>query len=78
MDDLAARLTRCFTSVFPELDAEAIQKANAESLTVWDSMAQIMLLSLIGEEFEMDVSFEEFGDLTTFEQFRTMIQSRIG
>jgi acyl carrier protein len=32
----------------------------------WDSLAQVTLLTLIGEEFEIYIDFEEFEDATSF------------
>jgi acyl carrier protein len=53
--------------VFPKLDPKAIPLAAAESVSEWDSVMQIRLLSVIGEEFGIDVDFEEFEGATSFE-----------
>jgi acyl carrier protein len=40
--------------------------ATAENVSEWDSVAQVNLLSVIGEEFDMDIDFEEFEGATSF------------
>ena len=34
----------------------------------WDSVAQVTLLTVIGEEFGIEVDFEEFEGATSFEE----------
>jgi len=66
MNNVDERLAKCFRLVFPNLDADQIPLANAENLSDWDSVAQVSLLSVIGEEFDMDIDFEEFEGATSF------------
>lgn len=69
MDPIEEKLARCFRLTFPKMDPGLYAKANAENTAEWDSIAQVKLLSLIGEEFEidLDMDFEEFEDATSFE-----------
>ena len=66
MNNVPERLTKCFTLVFPNLQPDQIPAASAENVSEWDSVAQISLLSLIGEEFDMDIDFEEFEGATSY------------
>ena len=66
MDNLPDRLARCFSLVFPGLSPEEILSATAGQMSDWDSMAQVNLLSVIGEEFGIDIDFEEFEGATSF------------
>ena len=66
MDNVAERLAKCFQLVFPKLTPDQIPLASAETLSQWDSVAQVSLLSVIGEEFDMDIDFEEFEGATSF------------
>jgi acyl carrier protein len=66
MDNLADRLARCFSLVFPNLATQEIPGAAASQVTEWDSVAQVNLLSVIGEEFGIDIDFEEFEGATSF------------
>jgi acyl carrier protein len=66
MDKLAERLAKCFSLVFPSLPLDQIPSATVDKVSGWDSFAQVNLLSLIGEEFSMDIDFEEFEGATSF------------
>jgi acyl carrier protein len=66
MNNVPERLTKCFALVFPNLQPGQIPSASAENLKEWDSVAQVNLLSVIGEEFEMDIDFEDFEGATSF------------
>jgi acyl carrier protein len=66
MDTTVAKLEKCFLRVFPNLDSGMIQQASVDNVPKWDSVAQITLLTLIGEEFAIDVDFEEFEGATSF------------
>lgn len=67
MDNLSGRLAKCFSLVFPGISEDRIPSASADNLAGWDSVAQINLLSVIGEEFGLDIDFEEFEGATSFE-----------
>lgn len=67
MNTNAARLSACFATVFPELPESAIPTATTASVPRWDSLATVTLLSVIGEEFGIDVDFDRFEELTSFE-----------
>ena len=70
MDNVTDRLTRCFLSVFPRLDRSKVESASTDTISDWDSVAQVNLLSVIGEEFGIDIDFEEFEGATSFEKLR--------
>jgi len=67
MDDVRDRLGRCFALAFPKLDPSQYATANAQNVSEWDSVAQLTLLTLIGEEFQMEIDFEEFEHANSFE-----------
>lgn len=66
MNNIEDRLVNCFSLVFADVPREQIASATAENLKGWDSVAHLNLLSLIGEEFGMDIDFEEFEGATSF------------
>ena len=76
MDDATIRekLLKCFTTVFPELGPIEIESATAENTSEWDSIAQVTLLTLVGEEFGIDVDFEQFGSALSFSDFASLLQ----
>ena len=67
MDNVREKLTACFATVFPNLATAAIASASAGQMAEWDSLTQVNLLSVIGEEFGIDIDFEDFEDATSFE-----------
>lgn len=67
MDDVKTRLSRCFALAFPKLDPSQYEIASAQNVSEWDSIAQLTLLTLIAEEFQWEIDFEEFEDATSFE-----------
>jgi len=66
MNSIAARLTTCFTTVFPELPEAEIPRASIANVARWDSVATVTLLSVVGEEFNIEVDFDHFEELTSF------------
>lgn len=76
MDDAAQRLTRCFASLFPELDERSIQEATTESVAAWDSIATVTLVNIVEEEFDIRIDFEEVEKLSSFEAFLNYMQTR--
>ncbi len=72
------RLVRCFEQVFPDLTQSAIPAATQDNVAAWDSIAQVTLISLIGEEFGIDIDFEEFEDAISFAAVLDVVRARIG
>ena len=73
MDKIKEKLAHCFSLAFPKMDPGQYATATAENTSAWDSMAQVTLLTLIGEEFGIDIDFEEFEGATSFEALATRI-----
>jgi len=76
-DVLHERLVRCFERAFPDLNRSDIPTANQSLVSNWDSIAQVTLLSLIGEEFGMEIDFEEFEGATSFEAILNVVRARV-
>jgi acyl carrier protein len=74
MDDIRDKLARCFALAFPKLDPNQYATATAQNVSEWDSIAQLTLLTLIGEEFGRDMDFEEFEGATSFEALAQALQ----
>jgi len=66
MDNTELKLQKCFLTVFPQLNTETVRDASVESLSAWDSVAHITLLTVVGEEFGTDIDFEEFAGASSF------------
>jgi acyl carrier protein len=70
------RLAGCFEKVFPKLSRNEIPNATEASVAGWDSMAHVTLLSLIGEEFGVDIDFEDFEGATSFPAILELVRAR--
>jgi acyl carrier protein len=58
------------------MDAQAVPLATAENVGEWDSVMQIRLLSVVGEEFGIEIDFEEFEGATSFEAILDRLRQR--
>jgi acyl carrier protein len=76
MDQISQRLEACFARVFPKLSPEEIRQANVERVAAWDSMASITLLSLIDEEFGVELNMDDFEQFTSFPKILGYIRTQ--
>jgi acyl carrier protein len=53
-------------------------RTSVASLARWDSIAQVTLLSAIGEEFSLDISLDDFEELTSWALIVDYVESRTG
>jgi acyl carrier protein len=53
MHDVAQRLTKCFSAVFPELSPEEIVRPTSK--TIGDSLTAVTLVAVIQEEFGIEL-----------------------
>jgi acyl carrier protein len=67
MDNLREKLMGCFLLVFPQLERSRVETASVDNVKQWDSVAQVNLLTVIGEEFGLEIDYEEFEGATSFE-----------
>jgi len=75
-DAHSERLVACFEKVFPNLGRSGICSATHENVAAWDSIAHVTLLGLIGEEFGVDIDFEEFEGATSFAAILELVRGR--
>jgi len=73
MHDTNARLIRCFSSVFPDIEPKKIPLANIESLP-WDSLTAVTLAAVVQEEFDMEIDPAHFADSNPFEAIENYIR----
>ena len=62
-----ARLEKCFAAVFPELTTSEVPRASAASLGEWDSLASVVLLGALEEEFQIQIAPEDLEHLVSFD-----------
>lgn len=61
------RLSKIFSAIFPELTPEEIRVASPASVAAWNSLATINIVSLVEEEFGIDIPPDRFEDMGSFE-----------
>lgn len=76
MDDVRARLERCFAAVFPDLRPDEIEDASPESVEAWDSLANATLVAVVEEEFDVEFSPDELGELDSFDALAGYLERR--
>ena len=67
MDNLRERLLSCFSAVFPDLSPDEIPFASMASVGKWDSLATITLLTVIEEEFNLQIPPEDLEQFASFD-----------
>ncbi|MDQ3753870.1 MAG: acyl carrier protein [Acidobacteriota bacterium] len=73
-DDTRSRLLKCFAVVFPELSEAEIPHASATAVADWDSVASVTLMSVIEEEFGIELDADSLEHLVSFEQMLDYLQ----
>ena len=74
MDNLEHRLVRCFSSVFPELSEDQIRNASVDSVADWHSLASVTLISVVQEEFGVQVGLMDLPNLVSFSAVQNYVQ----
>jgi acyl carrier protein len=77
MDDTRRRLTGCFQVVFPDLTEAEISVASLETVAAWDSVAAITMVSVIEDEFGLEMDLDDLADLDSFEKIHAYLQKRL-
>jgi len=77
MDKVAAGLTKCFAAVFPELTSEEILAATPATVKSWDSVATLNLLTVIEQEFGIEIDFTRLLESLSYEQIAAYIRKRL-
>jgi acyl carrier protein len=74
MDETRSRLTTCFKAVFPNLRDENIPGAAMSTVEGWDSLASVTLVTVIEEEFGVEVRPEELASFVSFRHVMDYLQ----
>jgi acyl carrier protein len=77
MDNLEQRLVKVFAIAFPDLPSERIREASASGLEGWDSLRAITLLTLMEEEFGIQMDFEDVEHLTSFSSIAEYLKRKL-
>ena len=68
-------MAECFRVVFPTLNDAEIFAATQATVAEWDSVAAIMLVNVLEEEFQIVIDFELLGDLSSFDLILDYVKS---
>jgi acyl carrier protein len=74
MDEVTERLRECFRTVFEDMSDEQIETAVRAELAEWDSLAALTLITVVEEEFELQLDDETVGDLDSFTALRGAVE----
>lgn len=76
-DEIKPRLVKCFAAVFPGLPETAIPAAAQDTVKEWDSVAAITLVTVIQEEFAMEIDLDELETMTSFARIHEYLHRRL-
>lgn len=76
MTTFKTRLLRCFSALFPELSADEILRATPTSVEGWDSVASVTLLTLVEEEFGLEIDVDDLDQFTSFERILGLLPKK--
>lgn len=77
MDNVERRLVRCFSSVFPSLNEDQIRNASVDSVPDWHSLASVTLISVVQEEFGVQVGLTDLPNLVSFSAVQNYVQHHV-
>ncbi len=76
MSEQDDQLVRCFASVFPTLSEGDIRSSNVVPLFDLDSLAGVTLVTLIDQEFGVNVELPDLLDLGSFEEIAQFLRKQ--
>lgn len=76
MDDTTTKLKECFQIIFPDLNEKDIPTATQDNVAAWDSVAAITLVSVIEEQFGIEMDLDDLAELDSFEKVCAYLQRR--
>lgn len=77
MARLDERLVRCISSVVPTMTEESIRAVDVASLMDVDSLAAVTLLTLINEEFGVDMDLDNLLKLGSFKAVQQFLCEQV-
>lgn len=74
---LFPRLLRCFSAVFPSVPVDAeveVENLVVEKMPEWDSLTNVMLLSVVQEEFSVNFDARDLPNLASFKAILSRLE----
>jgi acyl carrier protein len=78
VSELDVRLSALFLAAFPCLKDKSVSNATRDSISEWDSIAAVTLVTLVEEEFGEQFDLEDAAEWTSYKQIRDLLQERLG
>jgi acyl carrier protein len=75
MNNSSERLANCFAAVFPNLNQGQILLATPTSVEGWDSITTLTLMSVIEEEFAIEIDPDDIEHLLSFDSALAFLTS---
>jgi len=75
--ELENQLVRCFESVFPDLTTVQIAQASVKTVPTWDSLAAVTLMTVVEQEFGVEINPLDLGDLNSYGAMRDYLEYRL-
>lgn len=76
MNDNYNKLIKCFSLVFPEVDQIELSRVSVNNSPEWDSLTNIQLVSLLEEEFDLEINSVDLEDLYSFEMILDFLNKK--
>ncbi len=73
MDEIQARLARCFSAVLPVLTPDEILRGEPGDLKEWDSITTVTLIAVVEEEFGIEIDLEEIDGIASFGRVLSLV-----
>ena len=65
MTTLENRVADCFCALFPDRSRDELLTASRESIPEWDSLAGVTLLTILQQEFDLEIDLSELEHLNS-------------
>ena len=76
MSDVEVRLQECFKTAFPDVAPGNIETTALETTPQWDSMATVILITVIEEQFDISIDLNDLSKLTSYSSILEYLQIR--
>lgn len=75
-NEVRDRLLRCFAAVFPSVPPGELETASPVSVEAWDSLANATLLTVVEQEFGVEIPPDDLDELVSFEAIAEYLERR--
>lgn len=76
MAETDEKLVRCFAAVFPNLSSTEIRNASPNNVADWNSLAAVTLVTVIEEEFGVEIGMLDLAELDSFGAFDRYLSAK--